>query len=185
MTLNEKLNSLTRLIGVSCLALWATNDDGNINALVLGTLLLFVIWTIWKFKGVDKKEKFELPKIASKKEDPFSKERCKYPSPNNPFMNISPYDFGSNSDFLPACRGSEIAKSSEEMFLKGTYDDGQDLFGRKSNSSRQWVVAPNQIDPDSYDFYVNWRMKGNPTCKENSLYCRPKMHSGQSWLDAN
>jgi hypothetical protein len=185
MSLNDKLNALTRLIGVVCLSLWAVNTETNTSPIIWGTILIFVIWLIWKFHTTQVESFGPTPNVISSKKDPFSKKRCKYPSQNNPFMNMSPYDFGSQSEFLPACRGPEISNYSETLFLKDTYEDGTDLFDRKSNSSRQWIVAPNHIDPDSYQFYVNWRLKGLPTCKENVEYCRPKMHAGQSWLDAN
>lgn len=184
MTFNEKLNSITRLIGVLSLGVWAIGGpDGSISPLVIGVIGLIVVWTIWKYGP--QKEKFEMGIIADPKDDPFSRKECKRPTEDNPFMNISPYDYGSNADFLPACRGPEIRKMSEHLFLKNTYEDGNDLFGRKSNNSRQWVVTPNKINPDLYQFYLNWRFKGNPTCKEDPRYCRPRMHAGQSWLDGN
>lgn len=181
-TLNEKLNALTRLVMYGSVMLWAIGSV--LTPLVIGVVILIVIFVVKTYyvAGVDHFTEPKRPRIAPPDLDPFSRTECEYPTESNPWMNMSPYDLGSNNEFLPACRGPEIEKEAEAMFQKGTYDDPYDLFGTKSNNSRQWRTVPKHVTPESRDFYLKWRFKGYKTCKEDSRYCSPNWHGGQQWV---
>jgi hypothetical protein len=182
-TLNQKLNALSRLVVYGSVFLWSLEPNHSITSIVVGSIVLMVLFGIWKNYVPKVDTLFEIDMIASEEEDPFSRKPCRYPTSDNPFMNVTSYDYGSNSEFLPACRGPKIEKDAEQLFQAGAVQDPYDLFGKKSNNSRQWITLPSHVTTSNRDFFLKWRFKGAPTCKEDGKMCRPKWHAGQSWVE--
>jgi hypothetical protein len=94
---------------------------------------------------------------------------CKFPTKNNPLMNIN---IGDNPLNNAACEYSdEIKENINKKFKYNLYQDVDDLFGRY-NSQRQFYTMPSTSNPNDQKSFAEWLYKSPETCKENSLCLR-------------
>ena len=104
---------------------------------------------------------------------------CRIPNKDNPFMNPTLSDYGSDKPPLPkSCPSYNnvgVQRRVEELFNEDLYRDVNDIFG-KNNSQRQFYTVPgNQIPNDQHSF-ANWLYGTPSTCKEgNGIACLSDM----------
>jgi len=94
---------------------------------------------------------------------------CNLPTDDNPFMNLSTYDF-SNGEKSKACNSYNnkgIKNIVENKFNNDLYLDSNDLFNRR-NSQRQFYTMPNTSIPNKQGDFAKWLYDRGPTCKEGN-----------------
>ena len=101
-----------------------------------------------------------------------SKNTCRMPSEDNPFMNSNIVDYENESDNPQACNieDDEIKEKTNDFFNKDLYRNLDDLFDTK-NSQRQFYTTPNTKIPPNTVQFANWLYGTMSTCKENQENC--------------
>lgn len=167
MTYAEKLNSILRLSIYFSLIILVLKKDGNI----LYIPILTCIFTFLLYSNVNAKEKSEemfLDKMNLYK-DPYTKEICQRPTPENPFMNVLMSDYKSNPKRTKACDVSHghIKKEAQQYFNRNLYRDVGDIF-QKNASDRNWYTTASTTIPNDDGAFKKYLYKLGPTCKEGS-----------------
>lgn len=95
---------------------------------------------------------------------------CTVPTPSNPFMNILPTEYGTNTDRPAACDISSPAahESAESLFNNNLYRDVDDVFHR-TTSSHSFYTMPNTQIPNDQGGFAKWCYGTGPTFKEGGL----------------
>lgn len=99
------------------------------------------------------------------------KHQCRRPSADNPFMNPSTNDYGTEN--VPqACNveDEEIKDEAVNFFNEDLYRDLEDLWDKK-NSQRQWYTLPNTKVPNDQIDFAKWCYATPATCKEDQVNC--------------
>jgi hypothetical protein len=167
MTYAEKLNSILRLSIYFSLILLILKKDSNI----LFIPILTGVFTFFLYSNVNNKKKSEetfLNKMNLYK-DPYTKEVCSRPTPENPFMNVLMSDYKLNPKRTKACNVSNgnIKKEAQQYFNKNLYRDVGDIF-QKNASDRNWYTTASTTIPNDDSAFKNYLYKIGPTCKEGS-----------------
>lgn len=149
MTHNERLNSIVRLSLYISLVLTFYNKKSIYLYIFVGSLFLTY------YIGKNSIENFT---NATKK-------KCKTPTIDNPFMNITMGDYlntdkdGKIIDPGTVCEDLKTYKKDiDEKFNHNLYNDVDDLFG-KNNSQRQFFTARTELIPDMEGNFKNWLYK--------------------------
>ena len=100
---------------------------------------------------------------------------CRVPNKDNPFMNPTLTDYGSNLQpppkSCPSYNNKGVQRRVEELFNEDLYRDVTDVFG-KNNSQRQFYTVPGNRVPNDQGNFAQWLYGTPPTCKEgNGLQC--------------
>lgn len=165
MTYNEKLNALLRLSMYLSILLFIYYK--NYSFFILPISVALITLYIYRFNT-----------LVGPKSETFieeSKEKCRMPTDDNPFMNTLVSDFN-NGKIDPACKLSDelVADSAEEKFNKGLFKDINDLYD-KNNSQRQFHTMPSTTEFGKHGDTIalaNWLYGGiKSTCKENTASC--------------
>ena len=156
-SIERKLNALVRLSALvfTLLALVLK----NVNILLLFFVSLLVTYVIYLHHNTSE--------TFTENTTPVT---IVQPTPNNPFMNITPDDYINrpNRD-IPAdlLEDINLQKDIEFSFEDNLYIDANDVFGR-NNSQRQFYTTPVTTIPNKQKDLGNWLYKTPPTCKEGS-----------------
>lgn len=100
----------------------------------------------------------------------YTKNTCRKPTPDNPFMNPTVNDF--DLEFQPeACNvdDEDISDQITNSFNEGLFRDVSDVF-EIENSQRQFYTVPNMNPPDTIQF-ANWLYKSENICKVDQTKC--------------
>ena len=100
----------------------------------------------------------------------YKKASCRYPTPDNPFMNPTINDFG--IEMPPeACNADDdqIQDKITDAFNDNLFRDVSDVFERQ-NSQRQYYTVPNSNPPDTISF-AQWLYKPEDICKVDQTKC--------------
>jgi hypothetical protein len=108
---------------------------------------------------------------------------CRVPNKDNPFMNPSLHDYGSNQSppkSCPSYNNVGVQRRVEELFNKDLYRDVTDVFG-KQNSQRQFYTVPGSQIPNDQGSFAQWLYGTPPSCKEgNQVACLSQTGRGSS-----
>tara|TARA_Y100000817_G_scaffold305478_1_gene289582 strand:- start:264 stop:923 length:660 start_codon:yes stop_codon:yes gene_type:complete len=177
----RKLNAILRLSIVYTLIMYFMKRDQKY--LLIPFVVMGITWLVW-YKQGDIHKDFIMKESMSNKIDDLIKindleTECRIPEKENPFMNPTLFDYGSDKPPLPkSCPSYNnvgIQRRVEELFNEDLYRDVNDIFG-KNNSQRQFYTVPiNQVPNDQHSF-ANWCYGTPPTCKEgNRIACLSDM----------
>jgi hypothetical protein len=157
MTLEEKLNSITRLsIYLSAILTAYTNNTKYLYFFIMTLLLTHLIYV----------------NMSDKLLETFSDEMYVKPSVNNPFMNILPDDYIKNPNResinkLNQYKNPNLNQSIEKKCGYNLYSDVDDIFN-KNITQRQFYTMPVTTIPNEQTKFANWLYATPPTCKEGN-----------------
>jgi hypothetical protein len=164
MTLNERLNAISRLAIYSGTLLMLIYKNFNMFYIALITLtLLYLI-----------REHF--PDFLNQSAGAVNPElehmegKLQLPTENNPFMNVLITDYTQNPDKKPAADidNPYVKKAVEAEFNKGLNRDVDDIW-EKENSQRQFYSTPATTIPNDRSSFVNWCYSTPYSCKDGNL----------------
>jgi hypothetical protein len=175
-SLNEKLNSITRLVILLTIIGYILTRSLHILFLGLITITIIVIY-YQNNKGKDTKETF----INSKKFSPFNKEinnkNYTMPTKNNPFMNVMLPELsqGHNRKNAAPSYNEKVEKEINNC-VKDNLDNRifQDLgdnitFNRQM---RNYITMPNTQIPNDQKSFCEFLYGDMPSCKDGDyLQC--------------
>lgn len=174
MTMNEKLNTITRLaiyVFLFFYILTGTDDVLLIPIFVVFGLIIFQRKTIKEGYVEKVYKRVEQPlRIVQPQEslfDDFNKlsnkdDVCRRPTKNNPFMNPMPFDKQQKT-----CGSDREVKDS---FYDNLYMDFDNLF-EKYNSERQYHTLPAREYPNKQTEFARWVSGQDDTCKMYGNSC--------------
>lgn len=154
MTVTEQLNAALRFaIGFSIIMLIIRHDVRSLFFAAFVAFVTVIIHTHYNKTNKDKKHILEHMNI---KDHPYNG-HCTVPTPNNPFMNVTLVDVTDFPNRPPACNVSDphVTDKITHHFHKDTYQDIDDVFGRRSND-RQWYTMPVTTVPNDQNAFANW-----------------------------
>jgi hypothetical protein len=163
MSIDEKLNTLTRLIIFICVILALILREVRIILLMI--VLMIVIVIIYNFQN-----------DYSKGVDSFLNENdlqvidnsiCTKPTKDNPFMNPRLTSIG--EDVPKACpiTDKQVAENIDELFDSSIFKNVDDIYDR-STSKRQFYTVPASKIPNDQTTFANWLYGRSKSCKENN-----------------
>lgn len=162
MTIEEKLNTLTRLVIFICIIIALILQDSKIILLMI--ILVIIIIVIYQFQKNEQKEVDTfLDDINSKVVD---NKICTKPTKNNPFMNPSILDVQSDQ---PACPLTDKATltSIDEIYDNTMFQNADDIYDR-TTSKRQFYTVPASAIPNDQGTFAHWLYNRGKSCKENN-----------------
>lgn len=181
MDLPDRLNAIFRAsLYIGLVAFGVTNDY---RSFIIPIFIAGITFAIYKFQ--EDKTRAELDMRALESYDDaedeasgtlkkHSSKRCTYPTPNNPFMNITMNEYTENPTRKKACRMNEkVGEYVNKYFNENLYRTTEDIY-HKNASERQFYTMPSTQIPNDQDKFAKW-LYGNPekTCKEgNGLRCK-------------
>jgi len=173
----RKLNAIVRLSILYTLILFFMKREQKY--LVIPLIVMGITWLIWY-----KQENIHVDNIMkdsmSDKIDDLVKindlnTECRIPTKENPFMNPTLSDYGTNLPLppksCPSYNNTGVQRRVEELFNEDLYRDVNDIFG-KNNSQRQFYTVPGNQVPNDQGAFAQWCYGTPPTCKEgNQVAC--------------
>ena len=172
MTLNEKLNAITRLsIYLGIILALISNNYNYIYIPVIVSIFAVIIYKL-------QSDNIELYFNSYRNNTLLDrKKECTLPTQNNPFMN---YNVLVDSPEKPnACKSynnNKVKDNIEKNFNLNLYRDVSDLY-QKNNSQRQYYTMPSTTMPNDQTKFAKWCYNTGPTCKEETIKCAPPWSS--------
>jgi len=166
LNLPKKINSIVRFsIYFSILIIIL---GYNINYLYFSLLLIIISYLIGIYFISIENEKFNETNIN----ETNITEKCKRPTKNNPFMNLTLSDLIDNNH-TKACQYDDVKNEIRSNFRKDLYTDTSDLWG-KYISDRNFYTMPNTEIVNNQTEFAEWlygdhSVSGN--CKEDGNNC--------------
>ena len=165
MTLEEKLNTISRLIlFIGIIAAFIFNDSRYILFIIIMLIISIIIYS-FQNKNLLSSEKF----LDNKNLDIIDNKLCTKPTVNNPFMNPTIMDVTYNSNKPTACSidNKKITNLISDTFYSRVFRQAGDIYGKMS-SERQFYTVPCTSIPSDQTSYAEWLYKTGKTCKENN-----------------
>ena len=164
MTIDDKLNTLTRLIIFICIILALILQDTKIVLLMI--ILVLIIIVIWYYQNSTKRETDQF--TNDKHIDVIDQKVCTKPTKDNPFMNPSLLDltYGA-TESGGACPISDNMEKVDELYDSTMYKNADDIYNRTS-SNRQFYTVPGSSIPNDQNTFANWLYNRGPSCKQNN-----------------
>lgn len=123
------------------------------------------------FYGPPKSIQVHEPKYSYDEYVRNTKQTCRKPTIDNPFMNQSSIEYGDT--YVPAaCNADDedIKENIKTSFNENLYMD-IDAVWEKENSQRQFYTIPNTSTPNQQIEFAKWCFNMGDTCKENQMKC--------------
>jgi hypothetical protein len=169
----RKLNAIVRLSILYTLILFFMKREQKY--LVIPLIVMGITWLIW-YKQEDIHVDNIMKDSMSDKLDDLVKindlsTECRIPTKDNPFMNPTLSDYGTNlpppPKSCPSYNNTGVQRRVEELFNEDLYRDVTDVFG-KNNSQRQFYTVPGNQVPNDQGAFAQWCYGTPPTCKEGN-----------------
>ena len=111
-------------------------------------------------------------KISWDKNNYYNKKKCRKPTVNNPYANITFNDYLDASNIAEPCNSDDdqLQKEMQNLYNSTIYRNVSDVFERE-NSQRIFYTPPIKSVPNDQTDFANWLYKTGPTCKENTQNC--------------
>ena len=181
----RKLNAIVRLSVVYTLIMYFMKRDQKY--LVIPLIVMGITWMIWYKQGDIHTDTVRKDSMSNKLDDLVKindlSTECRVPNKENPFMNPTLSDYGSNKPpppkSCPSYNNVGVQRRVEELFNEDLYRDAKDIFG-KNNSQRQFYTVPGNNVPNDQGSFSQW-LYGTPgTCKEgtNPIACLQRSGMG-------
>jgi hypothetical protein len=172
MNLYEKLNSITRLLIYIGLTLYFYNNNYlYLFIIIIGIIITYTIYCINLNNS-----------IIKDKYNNYTNNKLNYikPTKNNPFMNISLYEYGKNNNrealIKKNINNKNVKKMIENKFNINLYKNIDDIYS-SNNSQRQYYTNPITTIPNKQNKFAKWLYKTKPTCKENTINCYNNLYT--------
>ena len=175
MSINEKLNAITRLMFyISLVLIVYTRNYEYFFLFILTCIFVILLNKYLKSENIYSDNQ----KIQETFEHNISpNSQWIKPTKENPFMNVSLLDYGNNPNrnsenikdiyTINKNKKEELNNDIEEKFNFNLYRDVSDVFG-KMNSQREFYTTPVTTIPNNQEDFANWCYKTGKTCKENN-----------------
>ena len=182
----RKLNAIVRLSVVYTLIMYFMKRDQKY--LVIPLIVMGITWMIWYKQGDIHTDTVRKDSMSNKLDDLVKvndlSTECRVPNKENPFMNPTLDDYGSNKPpppkSCPSYNNVGVQRRIEELFNEDLYRDAKDIFG-KNNSQRQFYTVPGNKVPNDQGSFGQWLYGTPPTCKEgNKIACLSQTGRGSS-----
>ena len=162
MTIEDKLNALTRLVIFICIVLALILQDSKIILLMI--ILVIIIIVLYQFqKNKDNDVDTFLDETNSKVVD---NRLCTKPTKNNPFMNPSILDVHREQQACPLSDKSTLT-NIDEIYDNTMFRNVDDIYDR-TTSKRQFYTVPTSAIPNDQETFANWLYNRGKSCKENN-----------------
>lgn len=182
-TLEERMNSLTRLVIFTSVAL--SMYQSSSKPMHFGAVLLIGLIVMWRNQTVTQsidtfvptpqvlgnsqqmsqdtvKDKHKLLEDAKPLNLP-----CRMPTLENPMMNPL---YGEDPRTPEACRGPGVQEMAANFLDQQLRDDPEDLYG-KNQMQRQFYTTPVTTVVDDRDKFANWLYRDSANCKQDGSEC--------------
>jgi hypothetical protein len=165
MSIEEKLNSITRLIIFIGLIVSLISRDMRLFLLTI--ILVLIIPIIYNFHKKYQKDADTF--LNQQSIDVIDNKLCVRPTIDNPFMNPSPMDINTEKNSHGSCPiyDKKIGKKVDELFSSNIFRNADDIYDRES-SKRQFYTVPMNKIPNNQNQFANWLYGRPKTCKENN-----------------
>jgi hypothetical protein len=165
MTMDEKLNTLTRLVIFVCLVVALVLQDFKIILLMI--ILILFITLLYRFTNTHTEEIDAF--LNENKLQVIDNKVCNKPTRDNPFMNPNMLDIREDANTPKACplTDSNVATDVDEIYNSTMFRNVDDIYDR-STSRRQFYTVPGSSIPNDQTTFANWLYKRGKTCKENN-----------------
>lgn len=181
----RKLNAIVRLSLFYTLIMYLLKREQKY--LIIPLIVMGITWIVW-YKQEDIQNDKLLKESMNDKLDDLVKindlnTECRVPNKDNPFMNPTLSDYGSENPppkSCPSYNNKGVQRRVEELFNEDLYRDANDIFG-KNNSQRQFYTVPGNKVPNDQGNFAQWLYGTPPTCKEgNKIACLNQMGRSSS-----
>ena len=99
------------------------------------------------------------------------KKKCLEPSNENPFANVTYFDYENDPNRPPACSIDNVKENVNDKFFHSFPQSEYDLYNN-GHSQRQFFSMPNTTIPNDQASFAKWLYGDiNKTCKSNPLNC--------------
>lgn len=163
MSIDDKLNALTRLIIFVCIILALVLQDSKIIVLMFFLIILVIVLQKYQ-KSFDKDLEtfFNEKKLAT-----VDNSICIKPTKDNPYMNPSVFEL--NEENFKACsiNDGKINELIDKYFDDTMFINVDDIYN-KTNSKRQFYTVPNTTIPNDQAIFANWLYNRGKSCKEGN-----------------
>jgi hypothetical protein len=162
MTIEEKLNTLTRLIIFICVILALVLQDSKIILLMI--ILVIIIVVMYQFQKTKENEVDTFLDETNRKV--VDSKICTKPTKNNPFMNPTILDMQQDQPACPLSDKNTIA-NVDQMYDNTMFRNADDIYDR-TTSKRQFYTVPASSIPNDQATFANWLYNRGKSCKENN-----------------
>lgn len=175
MTMEEKLNTITRLIIFTCLILGLVFQESKLILLMI--ILVIIIIIIYQFqtrydKDVDKFLETNKVKVVDNTV-------CTKPTLHNPFMNPNIIDI--NRPGACPITDEKTLKEAEAFFDDTMFRNVDDVYDRNTGK-RHFYTVPVTTLPNEQTVFANWLYNRGKSCKEeNGERCYNNIYTSH-WL---
>ncbi len=177
----RKLNAIVRISIIYTLIMYFMKRDQKY--LVIPFIVMGITWMVWYKQGEIHTDTIMKDSMSDKIDDLVRindlETECRVPDKENPFMNPTLSDYGSDKPpppkSCPSYNNVGVQRRVEELFNEDLYRDVNDIFG-KNNSQRQFYTVPGSQVPNNQGEFSQWLYGTPPTCKEgNKIACLSDM----------
>lgn len=84
---------------------------------------------------------------------------CREPTPENPFMNLPPVEFGSGAAGACDPLDSRVREAVEDAYARGGFADADDVF-RRNTGERAFYTTPVTTDVNDQRGFAEWLYGG-------------------------
>lgn len=163
MQIEEKLNTLSRLIIFICLIIALLLRD--IRFILLMIILILIIVTLYQYQNNQYKNTDNF--LNGQKLKIIDKNKCRKPDSNNPFMNpIVGDNVNDEYDACPIYR-KDINEEVNDIYDTSMYTNTNDIYDRNTGI-RQFYTVPASKIPNDQTIFANWLYNRGKSCKENN-----------------
>ena len=168
MSVEEKLNTLTRLVIFVCLVVSLLLQDSRFILLMI--ILIIAIAVVYQYYSQYNVQSDTF--LNSKNLNVVENKLCTKPTSNNPFMNPILTDITDdeyNSASVGACPiyNDKIDDSIDKIYDESIYKNADDIYDR-STGKRQFYTVPANKVPNDQEVFANWLYNRGKSCKENN-----------------
>lgn len=168
MSVEEKLNALTRLVIFVCLIVSLLLQDSRFILLMI--ILIIAIAIIYQYYSQYNVQSDTF--LNSKNLNVVENKLCVKPTQDNPFMNPILTDITDdeyNSANVGACPiyNDKIDDSIDKIYDESIYKNADDIYDR-TTGKRQFYTVPGNKVPNDQDVFANWLYNRGKSCKENN-----------------
>ena len=173
MTMEEKLNAITRLAIYSGILLSFMKND--IDYIVISVCVMLVIALFWKNQK-PQAQPFSHPTnnypALDNVQDLQDVSECTLPTNDNPFGNVLMNEYSENPNRMPACFAENVESSLNDAFMHNIVQSPVDVYNKRHNQ-RQFYSTANTTIPNDQNSFAQFAYGSASTCKEASENCMP------------
>uniref|UniRef100_A0A6C0FAW6 Minor capsid protein P9 transmembrane helices domain-containing protein n=1 Tax=viral metagenome TaxID=1070528 RepID=A0A6C0FAW6_9ZZZZ len=168
MSINEKLNAITRFIIYSSVIL--TLYKNKPNPLLIGLSIIFFIGLLVHSKIPQRFKKPLQPAHNNPTAENKTVKNCTKPTKHNPFANVTMDDYYENPNRSSACYYKTVEDTVDKNFYNKPQFQEHDPFSTRINQ-RQFISNPVTTIPNDSVGFAKWLYDPGETCKENYKVC--------------